>query len=330
MRKIVAITALLVLASAVSTATLRVPGQYADIQAAIDASSNGDTVLVAPGFYSYEIGFDIVGKSIHVVSEKGPEVTTIANRGYPPSPWESGSYAFSISSAPGPCTISGFTMGGHGPGDMSANDFTIRVHDSDVKITGNRFGGNHQLYVIDVEGQSAPVIEYNLFTGNMATSVYVDDGTSPTIQWNTFSGNTWHESIRVWGNTCHPVIRHNIIVNGLCLQPSPYCDANGIRIDAPPENVVFECNDVWNNPTGNYQGSLPDQTGINGNISADPLFCGAAASGNFYLQAGSPCAGSNVPGACAGQSMGCYAVQCAVAVQRQSWGSIKSLFNERK
>ena len=58
-------TALLALASPLLAQTTRhVPGSYATIQAAIDASGDGDTVLVAPGIYLESINF--LGKDIAV------------------------------------------------------------------------------------------------------------------------------------------------------------------------------------------------------------------------------------------------------------------------
>src|SRR5947209_17851598 len=56
-------------------ATINVPAGQPTIQAAINAASNGDTVLVAPGTYYENINF--MGKAITVTSYCGPEVTTI-------------------------------------------------------------------------------------------------------------------------------------------------------------------------------------------------------------------------------------------------------------
>src|SRR5271168_3437186 len=47
-------------------ATIHVPGDQPSIQAGIDASSNGDVVLVAPGTYNENIDFK--GKAITVTS----------------------------------------------------------------------------------------------------------------------------------------------------------------------------------------------------------------------------------------------------------------------
>jgi hypothetical protein len=52
-------------------------------------------------------------------------------------------------------------------------------------------------------------------------------------------------------------------------------------------NVV--CCDVYGNRGGNYGGSLSDQTGIQGNISEDPLFCAPGMLNGYTLGDGSPC-----------------------------------------
>ena len=58
---------------------LRVPGDYAAIQAAIDAAEAGETVLVADGTYrgTGNRDIDFRGKGIAVRSEKGPENCTL-------------------------------------------------------------------------------------------------------------------------------------------------------------------------------------------------------------------------------------------------------------
>ncbi|MBM44606.1 MAG: hypothetical protein CMJ36_06315 [Phycisphaerae bacterium] len=54
---------------------LRVPGDHATIQSAIEAADDGDTILVAPGRHAG--GIDFLGKAVELVSEGGPDVTTI-------------------------------------------------------------------------------------------------------------------------------------------------------------------------------------------------------------------------------------------------------------
>lgn len=76
------------LASSAQAATLRVPSEYPAIQAGLDASSFGDTVLVAPGTYTdYEtrnIGGGLpetacafLVDGVLLKAEGGPAVTTI-------------------------------------------------------------------------------------------------------------------------------------------------------------------------------------------------------------------------------------------------------------
>jgi predicted outer membrane repeat protein len=57
------------------SATIYVPDDYSTIQGAIDASVDGDTIIVKPGTYVENIDFK--GKAIKVMSEQGADVTVI-------------------------------------------------------------------------------------------------------------------------------------------------------------------------------------------------------------------------------------------------------------
>jgi hypothetical protein len=62
------------LATCASAAELHVPGQYATIQAAINAAQSGDAVIVADGIYtgSGNRDIDFLGKAVTVRSAGGP------------------------------------------------------------------------------------------------------------------------------------------------------------------------------------------------------------------------------------------------------------------
>lgn len=65
--------------SPVSSTTIRVPGEIATIQAALDSAAVGDTVLVAAGIYTGAANRNLTfsGKDLVLVSEEGPEATVI-------------------------------------------------------------------------------------------------------------------------------------------------------------------------------------------------------------------------------------------------------------
>jgi predicted outer membrane repeat protein len=87
--------------------------------------------------------------------------------------------------------------------------------------------------------------------------------------------------------------------------------------------LLVVCSDVYDNEGGQYGGAIPDQTGLVGNISEDPLFCGLS-SGSDGIGDGSPCASHN--NSC-GQLMGSGVIECgASAIREASWGGIKAIY----
>ncbi|MCB9514349.1 MAG: hypothetical protein H6694_08575 [Candidatus Latescibacteria bacterium] len=166
----------------------------------------------------------------------------------------------------------------------------------------------------------AAVIERCFFYGNTATwgggAVSCSNYSTPTFRNCTFVGDSastenggavalyWHSE---------PVLEQVVIA----LSPQ----GGGIR--ATEWSVPhLSCSDVWGNVDGDFL-LFPDPTGTDGNISADPRFCGAQPD-DFTLQADSPCAPAN--NTC-GVLMGLYDVACdSVDVESKSWGGIKSMY----
>ena len=67
------------IAVSVHADTLTVPGEYPTIQAAIDASSDGDEIAVSPGVYGSadDNVVDMKGRAVRLYATDGPDVTFI-------------------------------------------------------------------------------------------------------------------------------------------------------------------------------------------------------------------------------------------------------------
>ena len=104
---------------------LNVPGDYETIQAGIDASEDGDTVLVAPGTYFENINY--TGKKIMVTSnyifseDTNDIVNTIIHGGKPSKPNEDAVVTF-LSGEETTSVLRGFTITG-GSGTLLPDDF---------------------------------------------------------------------------------------------------------------------------------------------------------------------------------------------------------------
>jgi parallel beta-helix repeat protein len=117
-------------------ALLEVPADFPTIQAAINAASPGDTVLVSPGIYAENINFQ--GKAITVTSQKGPKKTIIDGGA------NDSVATFASGEGPG-STLNGFTLrngrsGFDTPGFGDGGG--IRISSTSPTITGNRIVDN--------------------------------------------------------------------------------------------------------------------------------------------------------------------------------------------
>jgi len=79
MKFVLIICTLLLIAGLAMAVTIHVPGDYLTIQEGINASENGDTVLVADGTYSGSdnVNLDFQGREIVLISENGANNTII-------------------------------------------------------------------------------------------------------------------------------------------------------------------------------------------------------------------------------------------------------------
>jgi len=298
-------------------------GDAASINAALMLAQSGDTILVSPGYY-WEPRIGLSQFAIHLISEGGPEVTTIRllRRS------EDEVNVIKMLNVSEPCSVIGFTITGANGGFLDIGG-GIDCENSALVIKNNIITGNWCSTggAIYCYGATSPTIENNLIYGNeeiVGGAVDIVD-CSPLVKNNTIAHN-WAtdgtSGLCIIGSLSHPIIMNNIIA----FDSSSVSGGVGVSATTPAIQIVFECNDVWGNAPANYAGTLTDQTGINGNISQDPLFCGISGSGNYYLRGSSPCAESNVPQHCAGVRMGYYPVKCTVGTENESWGKLKALF----
>ena len=147
----------------VFSATLHVPSNYSSIQAAINASSNGDTILVGPGTYNEDINFN--GKAVELKSSGGPEVTTILGTG-------TNSVVKAISGEGTNTILDGFTVTG-GTGSLWLGDSTL-------------VGGGMR-----IQNQSSPTVKNCIFKNNTAmqgAGIWAYSG-GPQILDSTFENN---------------------------------------------------------------------------------------------------------------------------------------------
>jgi parallel beta-helix repeat protein len=84
--------------------------------------------------------------------------------------------------------------------------------------------------------------------------------------------------------------------------------------------ATLGCCDIFGNEGGDWAGCIAAQADVNGNMSADPLFCNVGEE-NLHLARTSPCADS----ACG--LIGRYGVACTSAVEERTWGGVKALYH---
>jgi parallel beta-helix repeat protein len=303
MRKIVvlAIMGCLILATLhfqpVRAADCYVPSvSYPTIGAAY-ADSNCTTIYVAAGTYNENLdinrGLILIGAGASSTTINGVSGDTID--------------VFSI------VTISGFTIRGPGTGIHHISDSGVVENNI---ITGN---GAHGMQISSLARQNL-IIRNNLIVRNGVDGIYLDNGAIPIITNNTISHNS-DDNIDA-GSGAEPTLTNNIITFTI--------NDEGIQWHGAQSTYPIYNNDVFGNACDDWM-SMNNLTGINGNISQDPLFVNSATN-DFHLQKGSPAVNAgrnNAQGissidlegnariSCGTVDMGAYEIQCPNAAEKR-------------
>ena len=239
--------------------TILVPSEQPTLQAAINAATTGNVVLVAPGTYTGpgNRDLDIQGKQITIRSADGPASTFINCGGTADENHQGFIFTHQETFR---TIVDGFTIrGGYGP-----NGAGMEIRSSSPTIRNCVFR-NNEAYASGgaVRCKSASPTFFNCtFYKNAAPaggSVYLIAGASPHFENCIISYSTVGEAVDCSESTCQPTLA---------------------------------CCDVYGNAAGDWVDCIADQAGTNGNFSEDPVFCDPS-SGNLYVQQNSPCNGLN-------------------------------------
>lgn len=296
---------------------------FTTIQAAIDASTTGDTVIVHPGLYVENVYFG--GKSIVLRSTDPTDTATVAATIIDGN--SSGSVVTFKGTETSDCVLSGFTIrngkagypfpDNRGGGIYGgAYDKSRALIENNCITSNSASGGGGGL--VDFDG----TVRNNTITGNIAVfgaggGLYRCNG---TIENNTITSNSalQFEGGGLYG--CDGIIRNNVIAHnrahlngGGLMDCYGTIENNTIVYNSAGDrgSGLFYCYGtvrnciLWQNSSATGaqmdKSSTPSYSCIEGwnggldNISDDPLFV-SAPEDDYRLQAGSPCIDSGANG----------------------------------
>ncbi|MCK4304864.1 MAG: right-handed parallel beta-helix repeat-containing protein [Candidatus Eisenbacteria sp.] len=299
-------------------------GDFLTIQEAVYASVDGGVIELGDGTFTGQGNRDITyqGKAITIRSHSGdPEACVIDCEGSAQNArrgvcFSSGEDLESV--------LEGVTITHGYDGNFGGGG--VICWESAATLVNCRFvdniavgGGAIACDFTDVP----PTLTGCIFSGNVAGTyggAVFCGSSSPTIINCTFYGNSAPSGGGICCEANSDLILENCII-------SFSTEGEAVLVTGSSSSATLTCCDIFGNAGGDWVGYIAPQQGINGNISAYPLFCDPG-NGDFTLQSCSPCAPFSPPnpecdliGAC---PVGCP----GTPTLKTSWGAIKSMFRK--
>ncbi|MCP4607255.1 MAG: hypothetical protein GY845_00880 [Planctomycetes bacterium] len=271
----------------------------------IDADGDGSTVTFENGETSQTVltGFTIAGGFGTSNDELSPGMRLL---------WGGGVYCAGSS----PTITKNIFTGNSAPNEVFGNVEDIIIGyggaiggvAANPIITRNIIKGNTAYAGAGIFIFGDPIISNNLIYGN---SAYVGGGViaaGGSLSNNTIVGNDASlDGGAQFGGNVHivfgPDIVPPLILNNIIFGAT---SGGGITWEGDYQEGIIQFNNVWNNTPANYGfadsqtgeftfDGRADQTGVDGNISQDPLFVDVLTN-DYHLQTGSPCVNTGDPG----------------------------------
>jgi|GEM_PF-1728939 len=304
-------------------------GDFTTVQAAIDASSDGDIIELCDGIYSGtgNRDLDYGGRAITIRSQSGNRGACIINaQGSSADPhrcfhfYSGEDHNSDLESV---TLIDGYADYG---GAILCDGASPHVSDCVFTSNNSQYDGA----AVWCRNAAGPLVEDSRFiynwAGDDAGAIGCRDGSNPWLMNCTIVDNA-----STGDGGAFYIYNASIILSGCTVADNHAGNASGAivanhlsDIDIVTSIVAFNtggqaamsydgstvdmmCSDVYGNETGDWVGCLDGQDAINDNLSADPLYC-ARADRIYTLHETSPCAPANSPGTC-GQ-IGAHGVDC--------------------
>ncbi|MCA9728748.1 MAG: FlgD immunoglobulin-like domain containing protein [Candidatus Eisenbacteria bacterium] len=251
-------------------------GDFPTIGQAMASAASGDTIALADGTFTGagNRSLNPAGKQLVVRSESGVAASCIIDvQGSPRAfIFDAGEdttfvlQSFTIANSFGTLSFSGAIFCGT---DCSP-------HISGCIFRDNVGGGAAAVYCIS---SSQLIVSDCTFVNNSGSSVMI--GGSPHISGSTFADNVASSSVLA-------------LRNGTTLSNTIIAHNEGKAVGCFETDFTIVCCDIFDNIGGDWIDCIADKLGVDGNISAEPLFCDPT-NGDFTLAESSPCAPESNP-----------------------------------